>query len=130
MGNQYHDHHYQDPLTNAEIDIGGNECLLPRVNREALITNNVAMYNKIHERSLYSFEAEFVKMKEGASMTGDSLAVKHFNDASALSYVLNLVTERLQQYDLLNLFTKFPLLDMNQISTPEAWQNQYTDLTH
>ena len=63
-------------------------------------------------------------------MTGDSLAVKHFNDASALSYVLNLVTERLQQYDLLNLFTKFPLLDMNQISTPEAWQNQYTDLTH
>ena len=118
----------KDPLPDAEIDVGGNECLLPRANREALMTNNVAMYNKMHERSLYSFEAEFVEMK-GASMTGDSLAAKHLNDASALSYVLNLVTERLQQYDLLNLFTKFPVLDMNKITTSEAWQNQFIDLT-
>ena len=118
-----------DALTDAEIDVGANECLLRRADREELITTNVAMYNKMHERSLYSFEAEFVEMK-GASMTGDTLAAKHLNDAAALSYVLKLVTERLQQYDLLNLFTKFPLLDMSQISTPNAWQDQYIDLTH
>ena len=77
-----------DALTDAEIDVGANECLLRRADREELITTNVAMYNKMHERSLYSFEAEFMEMK-GASMTGDTLAAKHLNDASALSYVLN-----------------------------------------
>jgi len=46
----------------------------------------------MHERSLYSFEAEFVEMK-GVSMTGDTLAAKLLNDAASLSYVLKLVTE-------------------------------------
>ena len=84
------------------------------------------MYNKMHERYLYSFEAEFVEIK-GASMTGDSLAAKHLNDTSAFSYVLNIGTDIFQQYDLLNLFTKFPVLDMNKITTSGAWQNQYID---
>jgi len=117
------------PLADAEIDVGGNSCLLKRADREALITGNVMMYNKMHERSLYSFEAEFVEMK-GASMTGDTLAAKHLNDAASLSYVLKLVTERLQQYDLLNIFTKFPMLDLDEIDSGKAWQDRFIDLTY
>jgi len=83
----------------------------------------------MHERSLYSFEAEFVELK-GTSMTGDTLAAKHLNDAASLSYVLKLVTERLQQYDLLNLFTKFPMLDMDEIGSGKVWQNRFIDLTY
>ena len=72
-------------LADTGIDVGGNACLLKRANREALITGNVVMYNKMHERSLYSFEAEFIELK-GASMTGDTLVAKHLNDAASLSY--------------------------------------------
>jgi len=78
------------------------------------------MYNKMHGRSLYSFEAEFVELKD-ASITEDALSAKHLNDAAALSYVIELVTERFQQYDLLNLFSKFPVLDMAIIPTGGAW---------
>ena len=120
----------EDALADAEIDIGGNSCLLKRADREALITGNVAMYNMMHERSLYSFEAEFVELK-GASMAGDTLAAKHLDDAASLtSYVLKLVTERLQQYDLLNLFTKFPMLDMDEIDSGKAWQGRFIDLPY
>jgi len=83
------------------------------------MAGDVATYNKMHEHSLYSFKAEFVELK-GASMTGDTLAAKHLNDAASLSYVLKLVTERLQQYDLLNLFTTFPMLDMEEIGSGKA----------
>jgi len=102
--------------------------LLKRADREALITGNIAMYNKMHERSLYSFEAEFVELK-GASMIGDTLAAKHLDDAASLSYILKLVTEILQQYDLLNLFTEFPMLDMDEIDSGKAWQGRFIDLT-
>ena len=84
------------------------------------------MYNKMHERSLYPFEAEFVELKD-ASITGDALSAQHLNDAAALSYAIELVTERFQQYDLLNLFSKFPVLDMAIISTRE-WTSTFIDL--
>ena len=73
----------ESALADNAIDVvGGNECLLKREDRAALVKSNVAMYNKMHERSLYSFEV--VEIKE-ASITGDALSAKHLNDASAMS---------------------------------------------
>jgi len=114
-------------LDDSAIDVGGKECLLKRGDRKALIESSVSQFNKMHERSLYSFEAEFVEIKE-SSITGDALSAKHLNDASAMSYVLKLVTERLQQYDLLNLFVLFPSLDLSKITTKDAWIDRFTDL--
>jgi len=67
-------------------------------------------------------------LKPSASITGDALSAKHLNDTAALSYVIELVTERFQQYDLLNLFSKFPVLDMAKISTGEAWTSTFINL--
>ena len=111
-------------LADDAIDV---ECLLRRQDGAGLITSNVAMYNKMHEWSLYPFEAEFIELKD-TSITGDALSAKYLNDAAALSYVIELVTERFQQYDLLNLFSKFLVLDMAIISTGGAWTSTFIDL--
>jgi len=113
-------------LADDAIDVGGSECLLRRQDRAGLIKGNITMYNKMHEWSLYPFEAEFFELKD-ASITGDALSAKHLNDAAALSYVIELVTERFQQYDLSNLFSKFPVLDMAIISRRE-WTSTFIDL--
>ena len=68
-------------------------------------------------------------MKE-VPITGDALSANRLNDVSvALSYaVLKLVGGHLHQYDHLNLFTTFPVLDMNKISQGTAWNNHFIDL--
>ena len=37
------------------IDVGGNECLLKRADRAALIKNSVTMYNKMNELSPHTY---------------------------------------------------------------------------
>ena len=67
-------------------------------------------------------------MKE-VPITGGALSANRLNDVSAaLSYVLKLVGGQLHQYDHLNLFTTFPVLDMNKISQGTAWNNHFIDL--
>ena len=87
----------------------------------ALIKNSVAMYEKMPELD------EYGEMTE-APITGDALFADDLNDVSALSYVLKLVGGHLQQYDHLNLSTKFPVLDMDKISHETAWDNQFINL--
>ena len=114
-------------LADDSIVVGGSECcLLRRQDRAGLIKGNIAIYNKMHERFVYPFEAEFIELKD-MSITGDALSATHLNDAAALSYVIELVTERFQQYNLSNLFSKFPVLDMAIISTRE-WTSTFIDL--
>ena len=65
----------------ATINVGEKGCLLKREERAKLVitSSGVTIYNKKCECSLYSFEAEFVEIKE-ASITGDALSTKHLYD--------------------------------------------------
>jgi len=109
------------PLKDEQI-VHGKQIILFRGQRAKLDAKTFLTFRR---ESLTEFSSCFNEVSI-ASLSGDELSAAHLNNASAMSHVIEEVTDRLERFDLLNLFTKFPILDLEKKGL--AWTSHHVNL--
>lgn len=94
------------PLSSKEIT-HASSCVLKRDSREKLDATDFA---KIKAASLLDFQVRYTEVKL-ASVSGADLSEHHLKATASLSYINQLVANRFEKYDLLDLFQEFPIID-------------------
>ena len=109
------------PLKDEEV-VHHKQIILARDERAKLDAKTFLTFKR---ESLSEFPSRFNEVSV-TSLSGDELSAVHLSNASAMSHVIADVMERLERFDLLNLFTNFPDLRLGLYSM--AWTGRTFNL--